>query len=116
MEVPLGRDTADLRLAASLVNTGNTSIEVRFEITNESGNDFIAQFRGDDIGLTDDIGNTYTLSNSPRLTVNMIGRNESRNYSFFFKGPLNPNAKKLILRLAQLSGNPDVKVDIPVSQ
>lgn len=112
--VSLGRDMSGLNLAASLNRTSDSSIDVSFLITNEGGESFIAQFRGSDISLTDNTGKSYTLSSSVGQTTDSIGPNQSRNYSFFFRGPLNPKATSLVFRLAQLSGTPDVKLTIPV--
>ena len=116
LEIPLGRNTADLKLEGRLANAGETNIDLIFTLTNEGGNYFIAQFRGDDVTLTDDVGGTYAITNSPGLTVSQLGPNQSQDYSFSFKGPLDPKAKSLTLLIGQLSGTPNVKVVIAANQ
>ena len=63
----------------------------------------------------DDTGQAYTLENPPGTRVYSISTNNSEGHQLSFQGQINPAAKQLTLRLAQLSGTPHIEVVIPAN-
>src|SRR5581483_12386851 len=88
LAIPLGRDATQLSFDGRLTSVSPSGFGLVITVANEGGDDFIAEFRGSDLSLTDDTGKAYTLSNQPGTTVEVIGSNQSRVYSFYFRGPL----------------------------
>ncbi len=115
MSLPVGSDVSSLRYAAGLVSSSGSSVRLFFRITNEGSSDFIARFRMEDFTLVDDSGRSYASDNNPQYQVIQINSNANSTITLFFKGALNPSAKKVTLQLAQLSGAPNIAVEVPVN-
>ena len=75
----------------------------------------MARFRDEDFSVVDDTGQAYASNNAPAGRTVSIASNSSDSEDLAFKGALNPAAKQLTLTLAQLSGSPNITVQIPLS-
>ena len=112
--IPLGSDVSSLRNEAGFNFVRDQDFELWFKITNEGSSDFIARLRIEDFSVVDDTGKAYVFGSDAGPRTTTVKVNNSVTYSLYFKGSLNPKAKKLILRLAQLSGTSDISITIPL--
>ncbi len=115
-EIPIGSDISSLRIEPTFSSVGDTDFSLRFKMTNEGTSDFIARFRLEDFSVVDDTGKAYASANSVGPKTIRLSANGSDYITLSFKGAFNPNAKVLTLRLAQLSGTPDISKEIPITR
>jgi len=106
----------NIRVEATFSGVGDTDFTLKFKIANEGSSDFIARFRLEDFSVVDDTGKTYASANSTGQETIPISANNSNYIYLYFKGALGPNAQKLTLRLVQLSGTPNITVQIPINR
>ena len=92
----------------------DTGFGLSFKITNEGASDLVATYNAEDFSAVDDTGTTYPPDNpAPPRTLTVAAENSDEEY-VSFDGALNPRARQLTVTLAQLGGNQNISLALPI--
>lgn len=103
-----------IEVRATLRDVNDSRFEIGYAIINRTQSDYVASFLTSDIAVSDDQGNIYYPSRSTEPVRDTIPAHQSREYTLYYEGTLDPGASALTLSTAQISDEHDITLVIPL--